>query len=66
MSESECRNASDYQIKSGGRFIKISEASREEIEQELMRSQDLIQALEDKLTPLVEMLDRHISGKDQA
>jgi hypothetical protein len=64
MSTETHRDPAKYQIKTERGFVTISNATRDEIEKELMEAQDLIQHLENKLTPLVNLIGDQISGKD--
>lgn len=57
------KNPNEYQIKVNGRFIRVSEARREDLEQELMNALDLIKTIEDKLDPLAKMVGNYISGE---
>lgn len=56
------KNPNEYQIKVNGRFVRVSEARREDLEQELMNALDLIKTIEERLDSLAEMLGNYISG----
>ena len=58
------RNILEYQIMVGGKPKPLSEATREELEQDFMRMYDMVHYMEDHMAPLLALLSAAIYGKD--
>ena len=58
------RNISEYQIMVSGKPKPLSEATREELEQDFMRMYDMVHYMEDHMTPFLDLLSAAINGKD--
>ena len=56
------RDPHSYQIMVEGQPVMVADATREQIEQELMRAMDVMQSVEERLQPLSRTVSGYVSG----